>query len=219
MAGWRRRPAGCSMPPITPTSRAASQLPTSMPCQTRATSPTLPWSATCRLARWANWATSTRATKINGTNNYYLNPNVLGANVLTNYSNSSYNGLQMEMSRRFSKGLPLQANYTWSKVLSDSQGNQQTDFEPFLDINNAKIERSRTQASDLRQVFKANFNYDLPFGEGHKLNERHMNRVLSGWKTAGIFTAQSGTPFSILSVRGTLNRAARSTYNTVNTML
>ena len=160
-----------------------------------------------------------QSNKINGTNNYYLNPNVLGANVLTNYSNSSYNGLQMEMSRRFSKGLSLQANYTWSKVLSDSQGNQQTDFEPFLDINNAKIERSRTQASDLRQVFKANFNYDLPFGEGHKLNERHMNRVLSGWKTAGIFTAQSGTPFSILSVRGTLNRAARSTYNTVNTTL
>jgi hypothetical protein len=157
--------------------------------------------------------------RINGANNYYQNPNVLGANVLTNYSNSSYNGLQMEVSRRFSKGLSLQANYVWSKVLSDSQGNQQTDFEPFLDINNAKIERSRTQASDLRQVFKANFNYDLPFGQGHRLNQRHLNRVLGGWTTAGIFTAQTGTPFSILSARGTLNRSARSTYNTANTAL
>jgi hypothetical protein len=157
--------------------------------------------------------------RINGNNNYYLNPNVLGANVLTNYSNSSYNGLQTELSRRFSKGLSLQANYTWSKVLSDSQGNQQTDFEPFLDINNAKIERSRTQASDLRQVFKANFNYDLPFGKGHKLDQRSLSRILSGWSTAGIFTMQTGTPFSILSGRGTLNRAGRSTYNTVNTNL
>jgi Carboxypeptidase regulatory-like domain/TonB dependent receptor-like, beta-barrel len=160
-----------------------------------------------------------QSNRINGSNNYYLNPNVLGANVLTNFSNSSYNGLQMELSRRFSRGLSLQANYTWSKVLSDSQGNQQTDFEPLLDNNNAKIERSRTQASDLRQVFKANFNYDLPFGQGHKLNERHLNRVLGGWTTAGIFTAQTGTPFSVLSARGTLNRSARSTYNTVNTTL
>ena len=51
------------------------------------------------------------------------------------------------------------------------------------------------------------------------MNERHLNRVLSGWTTAGIFTAQTGTPFSVLSVRGTLNRSARSTYNTVNTTL
>jgi hypothetical protein len=160
-----------------------------------------------------------QSNRINGSNNYYQNPNVLGANVLTNYSNSSYNGLQMEVSRRFSKGLSLQANYVWSKVLSDSQGNQQTDFEPFLDINNAKIERSRTQASDLRQVFKTNFNYDLPFGDGHRLNASHLSRVLSGWKAAGIFTAQTGTPFSILSARGTLNRSARSTYNTINTNL
>lgn len=160
-----------------------------------------------------------QSNRINGTNNYYQNPNVLGANVLTNYSNSSYNGLQVEASRRFNRGLSLQANYVWSKVLSDSQGNQQTDFEPFLDINNAKIERSRTQGSDLRQVFKANFNYDLPFGNGHMLNGHHLNAILGGWTTAGIFTAQTGTPFSILSARGTLNRSARSTYNTVNTTL
>jgi hypothetical protein len=157
--------------------------------------------------------------RINGAYNFYMNPNVLGANVLANFSNSSYHGLQVEGSHRFSRGLSLQASYVWSKVLSDSQGNQQTDFEPFLDINNAKIERSRTQASDLRQVFKANFNYDLPLGQGHGLNGRHLNKVISGWKMAGIFTAQTGTPFSILSARGTLNRSARSTYNTINTTL
>ncbi len=160
-----------------------------------------------------------QSNRVNGTNNYYVNPNVQGANVLTNFSNSSYHGLQMEASRRFSKGLSLQANYVWSKVLSDSQGNQQTDFEPFLDINNTKIERSRTQGSDLRHVFKANFNYDLPFGDGHKLNVTHLGRVIGGWKMAGIFTMQTGTPFSILSARGTLNRSARSTYNTINTSL
>ena len=160
-----------------------------------------------------------QSNRINGPYNFFMNPNVLGANVLTNYSNSSYNGLQVEATHRFSRGLSVQSSYVWSKVLSDSQGNQQTDFEPFLDNNNAKIERSPTQASDLRQVFKANFNYDLPFGPGHRLNARRLGRVLGGWQAAGIFTAQSGTPFSILSARGTLNRAGRSTYNTINTSL
>lgn len=160
-----------------------------------------------------------QTNRINGPYNFYMNPNVLGANVLTNYSNSSYNGLQVEATHRFQRGLSLQANYVWSKVLSDSQGSSQVDFEPFLDINNAKIERSVTQASDLRHVFKTNFNYDLPFGPGHQLNPQHLGRVLGGWKAAGIFTMQSGTPFSILSARGTLNRSARSTYNTINTSL
>jgi hypothetical protein len=164
--------------------------------------------------------------RVNAPYSFYMNPNVLGANVLTNYSNSSYNGLQVEATHRFSAGLSVQSSYVWSKVLSDSQGNQATDFEPFLDNANAKIERSPTQASDLRQVFKANFNYELPFGPNHRMNVQSLGRVLGGWKMAGIFTAQSGTPFSILSGtsstspgRGTLNRAGRSTYNTVNTSL
>ena len=38
-----------------------------------------------------------------------------------------------------------------------------------------------------------------------------MDKILGGWALSGIATYQSGTPFSILSNRGTLNRGARST--------
>ena len=58
-------------------------------------------------------------------------------------------------------------------------------------------------------------------GKGHKLSGNSLvNRVIGDWNAAGIFTLRSGTPFSVLSGRGTLNRNARSTsLNTADTSL
>ena len=158
---------------------------------------------------------------INGSNSYYKNPNTLGANLLQNYSSSTYNAAVVEVMKRFSKGLSFQANYVFSKNLSDSQGAAGTDFEPLLDMNNPKIEKARVAAMDITNVFKANFSYTLPMGTGHKLSGNSLvNKVIGDWKMAGIFTLQSGTPFSILSGRATLNRSARSTsLNTADTSL
>ena len=63
--------------------------------------------------------------------------------MLTNYSSSSYNSLQLEMTHRLTKGLAFEGNYTFSKVLSDADGDSQSRIQHFLDINNPKIERSR----------------------------------------------------------------------------
>lgn len=157
---------------------------------------------------------------VNGPYNFYANPNTYGANMLQNFSSSSYNGLILEATRHTTNGLGYQVNYVFSKVLSDSQANQQTNFEPLLDLYNAKIERARVAGMDNTHVFKMNVNYDLPFGGQHRLRGNSLvNKVISNWNVAGIFTAETGSPFSILSGRGTLNRSARSTYNTVNTTL
>src|SRR5262249_11655880 len=72
---------------------------------------------------------------------FFRNPVVLGADTITNYSNSTYNALQFEARRRVSSGLNFQANYTFSRVLSDAAGTDQSRFEPFLDFANPKIER------------------------------------------------------------------------------
>jgi hypothetical protein len=162
---------------------------------------------------------------LQGSANFYRNPLGLGMNLMTNYSNSSYNGLQVDVNRRFARGLQFQANYTFSKVLSDALGNTQTNFEPFLDNNNAKIERSRVADFDVTNVFKINSSYELPIGPGHALNfhGKPSEMLLGGWRLSGIFGAQSGQPFSLLTgtstsnYRGTLNRTARSGNETVNT--
>ncbi len=119
-----------------------------------------------------------------------------------------------------SKGLSFQANYVFSKILSDSQGAQGTTFEPLLDMNNPKIEKTRVATMDITQVFKANFSYDLPMGKNHKVSGNQIvNKIVGNWNVAGLFTMQSGTPFSVFSARGTLNRNARSGNNTANTAL
>ena len=156
---------------------------------------------------------------INGNTNFFPNPNALGVNYTSNGADSTYNSLQLDVRRRYSHGLSLQANYTYSKVLSNTLGDTQTNFEPFLDNNNPQAERAPAPF-DLRHVFKANGIYDLPFGPGHSINPKYLGRVIGGWSVGSILVWQSGAPFSIYTgARGTLNRGARSTYNTANALV
>jgi hypothetical protein len=148
----------------------------------------------------------------------FQNPYALGTDYLTNYSSSSYNALQVEVRRRTKSGLFIEGNYTWSKVLSDADGDAQNRLQHFLDLANPKIERSRANF-DLTHMIKMNGYYELPFGKGHKLSYNPLNRVIGGWILGGTLVWQSGAPFSILSERGTLNRESRSLYNTADTTL
>ncbi|HLK68364.1 MAG TPA: TonB-dependent receptor [Bryobacteraceae bacterium] len=166
-------------------------------------------------------ATLYQTNGLNGPINFFANPYILGGNLITNYSNSTYNSLQVDVRHRYRNGLQLQANYVFSKVLSDALGDQQTRFEPFLDANNGKLERARAPY-DLTHVFHLNGSYELPFGTGHRMlsKNRILSRVVGGWTAGGIVTWQSGAPFSILSERGTLNRSGvRSAQNTASTNL
>jgi hypothetical protein len=150
-----------------------------------------------------------------------------GMNLMTNYSNSTYNGLQLEANRQFGHGLQFQSNFTWSKALSDTAlsnatGSTQTNFEPFLDNANPGLERAPDGNTNVPKAFKANASYRLPFGPGHSIrtNVALLDHVIEGWRVAGIFGAQTGAPFSITSGSlGTFNRAARSTNNEADTTL
>lgn len=138
------------------------------------------------------------------------NQNALVSDLVTNYSNSSYHGLQLEVRRRAASGVQFQANYTFSKVLTDSSGVGSHRFAPFLDLAQPHLERARA-TFDLTHVMNANVIWRLPFNS--------TNRLLEGWTVASIVTVQSGSPLSILSGRGTLNRRGRSRENTASTSL
>ncbi len=152
---------------------------------------------------------------------FTANPNTFVADVLGNFGRSDYHALQLEVRRRFSSSLGFQANYTWSKTLTDSSGTSQQKFEPPLDINNLSIERSRA-VYDIPHAFKANVLYELPFGEGKRwadFDNGIAKRAVSGWELTSIVNWQSGAPFSIVSARGTFNRVGRSPLNTVDSTL
>jgi hypothetical protein len=149
--------------------------------------------------------------------NFFPNPNALSALLVNNFSNSTYNSLQLEARHRFAHGLEFQANYVFEKWLSDAAGTDQLRFEPFLDINNTKIERARTP-TDLTHQFKANYSYDLPLGEGHRIHGRFLDRIIGGWMTSGNLTWVSGNPFSIYSGLGTFLREGFSGTNEADTL-
>lgn len=160
--------------------------------------------------------------RLQGSVSFVANPSTFVADVLLNGASSDYNSLQIEGRRRFASGLLLQANYTFSKTLTDAQGTGQTRFEPLLDNDQPKIERSRA-LFDVTHSFKANFLYELPFGEGPgKLfnpSNKILQKIVSGFQISSILAVQTGSPLSIFSGRGTLNRGGRSAVNTVDTSL
>jgi hypothetical protein len=156
---------------------------------------------------------------LNGKVNFFPNPNALSSVYLDNFSNSHYDSLQLEVRHRFQNGLQYQANYVFSKWLSDAGGLDQFRFEPFLDIHNTGLDKARP-ATDLTHQFKANYSYDLPLGPGHRFHLNHgWNRLIAGWTTSGNLSWTSGNTLSILSDLGTFLREDFSTENMANTLL
>lgn len=143
----------------------------------------------------------------------FPNPYIMGADVLKNSSFSTYNAGIVEVRRRFSRGLYFQANYTYSKTMTDFGGSQ-SQFLPYQDNARPQLEKQRAPF-DLTNAFKANFTYEIPIGKGHKLlgsRSKVVGLLTDGWQTGSVFTWQSGAPYSILSQWGSFNR--RDTNNT-----
>jgi len=155
---------------------------------------------------------------LNGGFSFFPSLYGLGMNVLQSGSYSSYHSGQVDVRRRLPNGQQLQINYTFSKALADTNGDLNNDrFEPYLDVNNGRLDKARAPF-DLTHCLKANYVVPIPMGAGHRLNgNRVVNRVIGGWTASGFFTYQSGSPYSIVSQFGTLNRGgSRATYNTVD---
>lgn len=119
---------------------------------------------------------------------------------------SNYNALQTRLSRRFSRSLTANVNYTWSKALGDSD-NDTTTIGYFLD-------RGREYGPlgfDRKHVFTLDWVYDLPRFTGSNAFSKH---VLGGWQLAGIYRYWTGTPFTVGSNGnpGTLGGGVRADY-------
>lgn len=147
--------------------------------------------------------------------NFLANPAAGAIDVFLNGARYNYNSLQVELRRRFSDGLYFQANYTFSKNLTNAIGTSQQLFEPLLDNNNPDLEWQRADF-DQTHVFNFNGIYQLPFGNGKPfLNQGGaIDRIFGGFELSGLFQITSGAPITLVDTRGTLNRSGRSTRQT-----
>jgi hypothetical protein len=100
---------------------------------------------------------------------------------------SNYNGLQVNVKRRLSKGLLWTAAYTWSHSLFLSG------YDPLVPDNTAR--NYGPQGSDRRHVLQLSYAYDLP-KPGKALNMRELGWITDGWNLSGITSFQTGSPFT-----------------------
>jgi hypothetical protein len=106
------------------------------------------------------------------------------------------------MSSRFSQGLSLLSNYTWSRCRSDQKTQAKTSANyraPWLPDFGIKADWAPCDTNATNFVHAAG-TYELPLGQGRAFGS-HMNRfadaVVGGWSLNSIYTLQSGQPFNI----------------------
>jgi hypothetical protein len=133
-----------------------------------------------------------------------------GANVRYNDSSAiqRYNALELTLIERPFHGLSVQANYTWSKCLSNSLGyfGQFGDEEGigvsqtgggyffFQNIYDQKADYGRC-ISDIAGAFNGYLLYELPFGRGKQFGNgvsSVVNQIIGGWEVATAFNVHSG---------------------------
>lgn len=150
-------------------------------------------------------------------NFFSANPFLASSRVLTNSSYSTYHALEIEARKRFSRGLTIQANYTYGRARSDYDGDSSilTNDTRASSVLNPTYSEQEIMP---RHLFKANWIYEIPFGKGKTFDPGNgfLRTLLSGWQFGGIVNYRSGRPLSIVSGIGTFHRASISDDNTVN---
>jgi hypothetical protein len=140
-------------------------------------------------------------------------------NVIDNHDRSRYNALEIQVSRRSSKGLAFQASYTLAKsedtrsfdpafTLITRGGTGQSAANTPFDINNRDLNYARSDF-DRRHALQGYVLYELPIGKGRRFGNdwgRTADFLLGGFNVAGVMRRYSGRPFTVFSGAGTLSQ-------------
>lgn len=103
--------------------------------------------------------------------------------------NSNYHALQARFEQRMARGLSVLASYSAGKSIDDTSSFFSSAGDPNfpMDSNHTALERARS-SYDIRQRMTLAYVLDLPFGR---------NRWYGGWQTNGVWTLQTGRPFTV----------------------
>jgi hypothetical protein len=121
----------------------------------------------------------------------------------TSGGHDTYRALQMSLVRRFSTGLTLNSQYTFSRSFGNTSGSN----EARTAANNARALNEFDYDNgynnfDVRHTFNLSALYDLPFGGGKKHDLGSVgNAILGNWEVGTIVNARSGLPLEIGIVR------------------
>ncbi|MHB8525741.1 MAG: TonB-dependent receptor [Candidatus Acidiferrales bacterium] len=132
-------------------------------------------------------------------------------------ANSNYNGMTVQLTKRFAKNYQLTAGYTFGKVIDDAP--DATSVVPFSfddskmvsDPLNIRADKG-PGINDQRHRFVLSGVWNLNYASG--MSSALARGILGGWELSGIFTAESGQPYSGLlgfDLNGDSNRSTDRT--------
>ncbi|OLE54521.1 MAG: hypothetical protein AUG51_08005 [Acidobacteria bacterium 13_1_20CM_3_53_8] len=133
----------------------------------------------------------------------YQGVEVAGFNQIQSTAESTYNSLQVSLTKRLSKGVQLLASYTYAKSLDNASGNSDSTGDFAADA--ASIAGNQLESSANRGVsdfdrthrFVLSYLWDLP-RPAFARKSTVGRLLLSNWQVAGIITAMSGLPIDIV---------------------
>jgi hypothetical protein len=122
------------------------------------------------------------------------NPIYSNVFIIRSNQNSNYHGLQVTLEQRITHHISARGYYSWSKTLQsnnlDSTGGLNGTF---VDANYPQLEYNQRSDQDRRHMMTMSFVWKPDYFD-------HFNRAtrlaLNGWTVTGIWTANSGQPFT-----------------------
>ena len=121
-----------------------------------------------------------------------------------NEGNSSYNAFVAKLQRQFSNGLSFVTNYTWSKVLSNTE---QGGAPVGINQRGTCLNCDKGMAGyNAPQRLVASGVWNLPLGKGQRFMNRispALDRIVAGWTLDTIATFSKGNPFTLLAASST----------------
>lgn len=118
--------------------------------------------------------------------------------VYRNSDCSDYNALQIQSTRRLTKGFQALANYTYDKSFDTASTDTPAPNAIQGGANQLNITTERGVSSfDVRHNFNLTTTYEIPA----PTNSKPVRAILGGWATDAIFSARSGLPLTPVATR------------------
>jgi hypothetical protein len=121
---------------------------------------------------------------------------------------ASYNAGLLRVQRRYANGFSLLGTYTWSKNLnntSEGPGGQLGEDGGYSNLYNRRADWGPS-GNDIRHRMTVTSVWEVPFGKGRRwVTTNPLRHLVGGWTLGGLFTAQTGDPFTVETQVNTTN--------------
>jgi hypothetical protein len=105
---------------------------------------------------------------------------------------SSYHSLILKVTRRYGRGLTVDASYVISKMFTDSDSAWGSGAA--IDMYNRRLDKALS-AFDRTHEAKINYVYELPIGKGQRwLRKGILSQTVGGWRIGAVQRYASGAP-------------------------